>query len=40
VGEPKNLAKVKALTDALIDGSPQQASLALGMNLLGIPCSV
>jgi hypothetical protein len=37
MGKPKNLTEVKALTDALIDGSPQQASLAFGMNLLGIP---
>jgi hypothetical protein len=37
IGKPKTLAEVKALTDAFINGSPQDASLVFGMNLLGIP---
>jgi hypothetical protein len=37
IGKPKNLMEVKALADALINASPQDASLDFGMNLLGIP---
>src|SRR5580700_2123937 len=37
IGKPKTLAEVKALADAMIDASPQEASLAFGLNLLGIP---
>lgn len=37
IGKPKSLAEVKALTYALINGSPQDASLVVGMSLLGIP---
>jgi hypothetical protein len=37
IGKPKNLAEVKTLADATINGSSQGASLAFGMNLLGIP---
>jgi len=37
IGKPRNLAEVKTLTDAYIDGSPQHASLTFGMNLLDIP---
>jgi hypothetical protein len=35
--KPRDLAEVKTLTDAYIDGSPRHASLRFGMNLLDIP---
>jgi hypothetical protein len=39
IGKPKSLGEVKALAEALIDGSPQAASLVFGLNLLGVPNS-
>ena len=35
-GKPKNLAEVKNLADAYIDGSPQEASLRFGMDLFNV----
>jgi hypothetical protein len=37
LGKPKNLAEVKTLADALIDGSPQEGSLKFGLLLLSVP---
>jgi hypothetical protein len=39
IGKPRNLSEVKVLADALINASPQDASLEFGMSLLGIPDS-
>ena len=37
LGKPKSLAEVKTLTDAYIDGSPQEGSFKFGMALLEVP---
>jgi hypothetical protein len=37
IGKPKTLVEAKVLAEALIDGSPQAASLVFGLNLVGVP---
>jgi hypothetical protein len=36
MGKPKNLAEVKTLTDAYIDGSPQDGAFKFGLDLLDV----
>jgi hypothetical protein len=37
LGKPKTLAEAKAMADAYIDGSPQEAALRFGLNMIGVP---
>src|SRR5215475_6275626 len=37
MGKPKSLAEVKTMTDAYLDGSPQEGVMRFGLMMLGVP---